>query len=254
LFKKFFHALGLGQTRCVHCLRPFSPSASLSSFQSPCAPPEADALLCPDCEALFTPYSGPRCPLCGLPNTTTEALCGSCLQHPPPWDGLGYHGIYQGALRDALLRLKFAGEISLAPLLGTYLHGAAANLPRPDALIAVPQHPAQLRKRGFNQAHELARELHNLCGVPLRPELLSRPRPHTPQSGLSASERRRNMNNAFFAEYAATGLVLWLIDDIMTTGVTLSASVKALRNVGAQKVHVLFVARTPLTPDPPRQK
>jgi ComF family protein len=181
-----------------------------------------------------------------LPGTTAEALCGSCLQHPPPWDGLEYYGLYQGALRDALLRLKFAAEISLAPLLGAYLHEAAVNLPRPDALVAVPQHPAQLRKRGFNQAHELARELHNLCGVPLRPELLFRPRPHTPQAGLSASERRRNMNNVFLAEYAAKGLALWLIDDIMTTGATLSASVNALRDVGAQRVHVLFVARTPL--------
>ncbi|GFH63079.1 MAG: ComF/GntX family protein [Candidatus Desulfovibrio kirbyi] len=240
--QKFFRSLELTQTRCVHCLRPFSPS------ENACGPGGLSAPLCPDCTALFVPYAGSRCPRCGLPlalPTARDTVCPNCLRQAPPWDSIGYFSLYDGVWRDVLLRLKYAGELSLAPLLGACLQEAAHCLPRPDALVPVPRHPLHLRKRGFNQAHELAKYLHILCGVPLRPELLCRPCPHTPQAGLSAAERRRNISNAFQTTRDAQGLRLWIIDDVMTTGATLTAAALTLRKAGAQKICALFVARTP---------
>ena len=171
--------------------------------------------------------------------------CGQCLQEDPPWSGQACYGLYRGALRDALLRLKFGGELSLAPLLGACLLEASRCLPRPDALLAVPQHPAHLRRRGFNQAHELAKALHRLTALPLRPELLRRVKPAPPQAGLAAAQRRRNVRRAFQAAPDAANLCLWLIDDVMTTGNTLAEACRALHAAGTRETHVLFVARTP---------
>ncbi|WP_022656541.1 ComF family protein [uncultured Desulfovibrio sp.] len=256
--RRWSHILGLNETRCAHCLRPFLPAgdtrgASADDIAGAAAP------LCPECRALFSPYCGPRCPRCGLPTAEARASgqavamfrsgrdsrCGRCLNDDPPWGSLAYYGLYCDAVRDVLLRLKFDGELSLAPLLGACLLEASRCLPRPDALLAVPQHPAHLRRRGFNQAHELAKALHCLAGLPLRPELLRRTKTGPPQAGLSASLRRRNVLGSFQAAPQASGLRLWLIDDVMTTGSTLAAACLALRAAGALEVCALCVARTP---------
>ncbi|MDR0815807.1 MAG: ComF family protein [Desulfovibrio sp.] len=239
--------MGLGQTRCANCLAPFTPELPSNALDTPKnGPAGAAAPLCPQCSILFTPYKGPRCPHCAVPLQTAPAPCALCRQNPASWDGIAAYGLYQNTLRDALLRLKFGGALFLAPLLGACLLEASCCLPWPDALTAVPQHPVHLRRRGFNQAHELAKALHKLSGIPLQTELLRRHAPHIPQTGLSAAERRRNKHHAFHAPAAAKDMRVWLIDDVMTTGITLSAATHALRAAGAQGIYVLIVARTPL--------
>ena len=231
--------LGLAQRRCAHCLRPFDPPENGADV----------APLCPECATELQAYAGPRCPRCGLPAADAEQrgniVCGACLQQPPPWQGLAFHGLYTGALRHALLRLKFDGQLYLAAPLASFLLEAAGCLPRPDAVLAVPQHPDHLRRRGYNQAHELARALCALSGLSLRPALLARPVPGSAQAGLTAAARRHNVRHSFAASPAAAGLRLWLTDDIMTTGSTLRAAAETLRAAGAARVDVLFVARTP---------
>ncbi|SDF05661.1 ComF family protein [Desulfovibrio legallii] len=237
--------LGLRQRRCLHCLAPFVPAPNAAGHNP-------EALLCPACRPLLGPYAGPRCPACGLPppdfaqRTDLGGLCGRCLTEPPPWSGLAFYGLYTGELRHLLLRLKFDGHLYLAPLLAGLLLRAARHLPRPDALLAVPQHPAHLRRRGYNQAHELARALAASAGLPLRPVLLRRTAPGPAQSTLTAAQRRANVRHSFAAAAEAQGLRLWLLDDVMTTGSTLAAAVTALRAAGAAAVDVLAVARTPL--------
>jgi ComF family protein len=234
--RRLWKNLGLSQTRCAYCLAPFTPETDI----------KAAAPLCPVCAAIFVPNDAPRCLRCALPLGTEETtLCGECLHNPPPWEAIAAYGLYQGELRNALLRLKFGGEIAMSSLLGDCLFKIAAALPQPDALVAVPQHPVHLRRRGFNQAHEIAKALHRRACVPLRADLLRRTAPHIPQTGLSAAARRRNTRQMFEAASQVKGLALWLVDDVMTTGVTLRAAARALHDGGARKTLVLVVARTP---------
>jgi ComF family protein len=172
-------------------------------------------------------------------------LCGECLSTPPPWKSIAAYGLYQGALRNAILRLKFGGEIPLASLIGACLDKITTALPPPDALTPIPQHPRHLRRRGFNQAHEIAKALHRCSGLPLRAGLLRRTAPHTPQTGLASTERRRETRHFFEATTQARGLRIWLVDDVMTTGVTMRAAAQALLAGGALETAVIIAARTP---------
>ena len=255
------HRLGLAQNRCVHCLRPFSPTLP----RWPSAPAQggqhlthprpisfadtlAHAPLCPDCTALLSPYTGPRCPRCGLPPANPDegnVVCGACLQNPPPWSAVAFHGLYHESLRHILLRLKFDGHLYLAPLLSGFLLESVSCLPWPDVITAVPQHPDHLRHRGYNQAHELAKVLHNYTGVPLATQLLTRPVPGKEQARLGARARRSNVQHSFNASAEANGLHVWLVDDVMTTGSTMAAATKALLGGGVTRVDAVFVARTP---------
>lgn len=259
--------LGLAQARCFHCLRPFSPDPE--NFSADNASPPAGlfdpaAALCPSCRNLLAPYRGACCPLCGLPapahtglpasmsehcGTSQKkyrgSLCGQCLTDPPPWTQAAFYGLYRQSLRHTLLRLKFDGHIYLAPLLGAFLLEAARCLPGPDALLAVPQYPAHLRHRGYNQAHELAKAVHVQTGLALVPDMLRRTRPGPAQIGLNARSRPENVRHSFAASPEVEGLRLWLVDDVMTTGSTLRAAGLALLKAGASRVDVLVVARTP---------
>ncbi|WP_291439924.1 ComF family protein [Desulfovibrio sp.] len=255
--------LGFTQARCFHCLRPFTPGKETSSFsQHTAAVPDISgplAPLCPQCRVLLAPYTGPRCPLCGLPSAPSPeadiqphlqkgSLCGHCLTTPPPWSGAAFHGLYKAALRHVLLRLKFDGHLYLAPLLGAFLQEAARCLPRPDALVAVPQYPDHLRHRGYNQAHELARALSAQTGLELTPGLLRRTRPGPAQIGLDARARPDNVRHSFASSPEVKDRCLWLVDDVMTTGSTLRAACRALRHAGAARVDILVAARTPKDP------
>lgn len=244
--RRWFTHLGLDEVRCAACLRPFSPSRS----GDPALP------LCPDCLPRLSAYTGPRCPCCGFPfparalgaEKAAPAPCGACLGRRPPWRALAYHGIYEGPLRDLILRFKFGGELSLCRPLAAWLENAAACLPCPDALLAMPQHPAHLRRRGFNQAHELARALHAATGIPLRGDMLVRRVDSQPQARLDARMRASNVRGVFGLGAPVQGMRLWLIDDVVTTGNTLMEATRTLLAGGAAEVCALAVARTPRAP------
>ncbi len=121
---------------------------------------------------------------------------------------------------------------------------AASCLPLPDAILGIPQHRDHLRRRGYNQAHELAVALGLSLSLPVRPDLLWRPTDIPHQTGLSAAQRRRNATGSFRAA-DVRGLHLWLVDDIITTGSTLRAAGAELLRAGAARVDVLALARTP---------
>lgn len=234
LLKSWAGRLGLLERRCHQCLRPF-------------VPPDSGELLCPVCQKAIMPYAGPRCKLCGAPpRGATAKICASCRTSPPPWRDIGYSGLYTGLLRDILLRLKFDGEIHLARFLGETLLNASTGLAKPDLVTALPQHPAALRRRGFNQAHEIARAFCAASGFGLSTKILMRVREGKPQESLSAAQRKTNMRGAFQAEASVAGAHIWLIDDILTTGATCREAAQTLLDAGAHSVSLLFVARTPL--------
>jgi ComF family protein len=190
-----------------------------------------------------------------------DSLCGSCQQGEQEFDMARSYGLYSGNLRKAILHLKFYGREYLGYRLGALLARAWEALPEPDSAIVapVPLHSSRRRQRGFNQAELLARGLvgrlrkeKRFRGLQLVAGSLRRIRATLPQVGLSVRARRENVSGVFSVarpEQVRNRTVV-LIDDVMTTGATLSACAAALKQAGASRVLALSLARaTPQFPD-----
>lgn len=142
-------------------------------------------------------------------------------------------------------RFKYSAQLWLLPLFMPWLERAAPDLlTGVDVLIPVPLHRWRLVWRGYNQAALFARALSASTGIPTDLAALSRPLATRPQVGLHRTERLKNVQNAFLATPARVdGKVVVLIDDVLTTGATISACCDALLRAGAQEVRVLTLAR-----------
>lgn len=178
------------------------------------------------------------------------ALCGSCLIRrnagkPPPWENLFFFNSYEGALRDLILRCKAGQDLPLALPLGLLLASHPGIRAEYDAVVPIPLHEAKLKKRGFNQALEIARPLARRLNAPLAPHLLARIKKTHTQTGLSLVERKRNVHEAFAAPGSARGMRLLVVDDIATTCSTLEEAAQTLKNEGALRVDAAILARTP---------
>jgi ComF family protein len=157
-------------------------------------------------------------------------------------------GIYQGALRTAVLRIKRPDERSLAVALGDLLaRSTEARLAalKPDVVVPVPMHWTRKAWRGANSAEAIARRLAGHLGLPMRPGLLKRCRRTAPQASLPRSRRRANVRGAFRARNHADlpGARVLLVDDIMTSGATVNEAAKTLSKSGARFVAVAVLAR-----------
>lgn len=113
----------------------------------------------------------------------------------------------------------------------------------PDALVPVPLHSARLRQRGFDQALELAKAIARQKAIPLRADMLKRTRNTSAQTHLNGSQRRKNCRNAFIVKPGIVPDHIALIDDVMTTGTTVSECAKVLLNVGVRRVDIWVMAR-----------
>jgi ComF family protein len=209
-----------------------------------CARATGDACLCDGCASAMAP-AGPACPRCALP-TPAGAVCGRCVAHPPAFDAALAAGLYAFPLDRLVMRLKYAADLPLAEALGAQLARAAAAagaIPRVDALVPMPLAVARQRKRGCNQAREIAKALSRATGLPIARGLV-RLKHGAPQAALPWRERRRNVRGAFATSRAFDGARLALVDDVMTTGETASAAAAVLRRAGATHVEAWVVART----------
>jgi ComF family protein len=155
-------------------------------------------------------------------------------------------GVYEKALRASILSLK--REPHVASHLASLLFEAQQRSPLNMAtlIMPVPLHPARMRERGFNQAAELARALARMVRLPLDEQSLVRvAATERHRAGMDARARRESVLDAF--EVTRTRLIegerILLIDDVYTTGATVSACASALKRAGAQDVFVLTVAR-----------
>lgn len=121
--------------------------------------------------------------------------------------------------------------------------------PPPGVVIPVPLHPRRLRARGFNPAAVLGRALAEFSGAPMCTRSLRRLRDTPSQTGLDRRERRRNVAGAFLCS-GQVPRVVWLVDDVVTTGSTLSECARMLRRGGARRVVGLCAARTAFGREP----
>jgi ComF family protein len=141
--------------------------------------------------------------------------------------------------------LKFQQKLHLAqPLAGLLIERLGEISERPDLLIPVPLHPLRLRERGFNQSIELTHELSRHYRLPNEWRICRRIKDTKAQSELGEHERRNNLRNAFQVCAAVKGSHLVLVDDVVTTGATVTELSRVLKKAGAKRVDVWAVART----------
>lgn len=152
---------------------------------------------------------------------------------------------FTGAVRRAILQLKYHAGFSQAPWLGLGLAQAVRKreVVLPDWIVPIPLHARRLRSRGYNQALELARVVGKELAIPVAHEVLHRPRATADQIGQSRSARRRNLRGAFRALPPVEGRHIALLDDVMTTGSTLGEAARCCRAAGATSVTAWAVAR-----------
>lgn len=147
-------------------------------------------------------------------------------------------------MRHLLRTFKFQQRHACARLLGELLAARLATLSEPPQLIIpVPLHPQRYRERGFNQALELGRPLSKRLNIPLGTQYCRRIRATVPQSELSAALRRRNLRGAFCVVETPPVNHVVLLDDIVTTGATVSELTRVLKRAGIARVDVWCCAR-----------
>jgi ComF family protein len=269
---------GMTRARCPLPLIP-SPSAAIPRLMRSAADALVTALLAPACAVcdaiLDQPLSGCVCESCWAAiRRVTPPLCDACgdplagrvegLCHDAPSIAgsrpccrqcTGRHrvldraravGGYEGALREIIHALKYGGRRSLAGPLGRRMRLCGLDLlDAADAVVPVPLHWRRKYRRGFNQAHELARHL----GPPVI-DVLVRTRHTRPQVELAAAQRRSNVEGSFglrrrvlWRRRSIEGLRLVLVDDVTTTGATMEACGRVLKEGGASEVYALTAAR-----------
>lgn len=218
--------------------------------------------VCEECLAAMRPIGGEVCSVCGerLPSALAisgehdAARCGLCRRSEPPFARALAYGSYDGGLRELLHLLKYQGVRPAANVLGRMLAEVIAEMAPafagPVVVLPVPLHSRKLRQRGFNQSELVARAALKIKGADsqlvLDLNVLQRQRETQSQIGLTRHQRRENIRGAFAVAKPArvAGFEILLVDDVFTTGTTVSECARVLRRAGAAKVWVATVART----------
>lgn len=152
---------------------------------------------------------------------------------------------YGGAIATAIARCKYGGRPDLAPRLGELMATRAESFAgQIDIVVSVPLHPRRLADRGFDQAALLARPIARRLVVPWAPRALARVQDTAKQASLDKAARATNLHGAFAVRTpeAIQGRRVLLVDDVRTTGATLSGCVSALRSAGAERVWTMVLA------------
>jgi ComF family protein len=204
-----------------------------------CAAP-SDAPLCEPCRGSLVEL-GPACPKCAAP-AERGIVCRRCVRDPLALDLCVAPWRFGAQLASAIRRLKFAGAThiarTLAPLWAPVLGAASSD----SVVVPVPLHWRRRLRRGYDHTWLLA--LHACAAAGLAPPepLLRRVRHAPAQSTLPAAARAANVRGAFAARGPVPACVV-LVDDVITTGSTMSAAASALRAAGAREVIGVAIAR-----------
>lgn len=178
-------------------------------------------------------------------------MCNNCLSKIvmlKPTAFIHAVGIYENELKKAVTRFKYGKKIHLSKPLGSLMNKYAKNMvdmKSIDIIIPVPLHTKRLHERGFNQSELLSLEISRYFGVPTVTGILHRIRETLPQFDLPPKERFKNIKGSFMVgnhDYIKDKRIM-LVDDIYTTGSTISECTRVLKEAQAAKVHVLTLSR-----------
>lgn len=214
---------------------------------------ESEELICKWCRASFRPVEPPLCKYCGTPvDDINREICEGCRFETPPFEICRAAFYYDGAFRESMKLLKFKKQINIAPLIidpsVEYFRQNEFLFPV-DAIVPVPSNPGSRKFRDYNPSAIFGRFISRESGVPVV-EALKFKRVAEPQYELDFSERWKNVQDAFQViselKKDTAGKKILLVDDIITTGATVTECTKALLDSGAKKVYVLGMSRSAL--------
>lgn len=211
--------------------------------------PEKD-LIHPSCISKLSPVKSPSCKKCGKEVIGEQSeYCFDCSRHPHAFEcGMALLN-YNEAAKGSMAAIKYKNRREYLDFYASALDYRFRKIVlrlHADVLVPVPIHSSRRRKRGFNQAEELADRLSKRWNIPVDKRLLVRKKKTAPQRELNPAERLKNLREAFTAdlEYGkSVGIpeTVILIDDIYTTGSTAEACTRALMQAGVKKVYVVVI-------------
>ena len=212
---------------------------------------ESHQLFCDKCFHQITFIKKPMCYRCGQPllleKSKGNILCPECLKKRPLYDIARAAFIYDSVSKASILKLKYTDRMEYAYPLVELLYQAGSDLfSKTDIIMPVPMHWRRRLKRKYNQADLLGRLLAKKTHIPYSSKNLIRSRHTEVQENKTLSERNRNVKDAFCIkkEQEIQSKTILLIDDVFTTGATVSNCAKTLKKAGAKAVYVLTVAKT----------
>jgi ComF family protein len=207
--------------------------------------------LCGTCWPKLRFLEPPWCPVLGLPFSHDMGegfLSAEAIANPPPFDRARAAVVYSGVARRMVQGLKYHDRTDLAPWMARWMLRAGSELvAEADLIVPVPLHWRRFFGRRFNQSAELGRTIAERSGLAFVPDAVRRVKQTRQQVGLKPQERVDNVRAAFSVTPEARALVagrrVLVVDDVYTTGATVSAMAKALKRSGAGAVDVLTFAR-----------
>ncbi|MCG6931287.1 MAG: ComF family protein [Desulfofustis sp.] len=222
---------------CSGCRRPL-PQSEGSAF-------------CAACLAEVAYICSPLCVRCGAELSRDggggDRWCGSCLKNHPAFDFARSLVWYREPASSLLLKLKFHADTRTVGGLLQLIRAAPGRIEGGpyDLIVPVPLHPSRLRSRGLNQALILAGLLFGDWRGKIEPAVLIRVENSVPQTRLSGASRRTNLKKAFAvnARFDVVNRSICIVDDVYTTGTTVSECAKTLKRGGARRIDVWTFAR-----------
>jgi ComF family protein len=199
---------------------------------------------CDECNQNIRLIKPPICKFCGQQIQKGE-ICFNCEISKPHYNRMRSLAIYDGPLRNAILKLKYYRDISLGNILAELLIKLFLNQTwEVDIILPVPLGLERQAQRGYNQASLLAKPIALACGIAYEPGGLEKIKNTPSQVGLNFAQRHLNVKDVFFAnEKIIRGKRVMLVDDVCTSGATITACAEALEAANAKKIYALTLAR-----------
>lgn len=208
---------------------------------------EKDNRICKRCEKDVFYIKEPICKTCGrMISIETKEQCSDCEEKKHLFEQGKAAFLYQGEMKKSLYRFKYANRKEYANFYGEQIarqYGDWILKIEPQVLIPIPLHKKRFRKRGYNQAYEVAKVIGGCLNIAVDSEIMQRKKNTIAQKQLSMQERKKNLNNAFFiAQNNVKYNCIILIDDIYTTGSTIDEASLVLKRAGVKNIYFICIS------------